>query len=223
CLNNNILNNAYMSEDRVGIRTDRLLAKYELGIKNERSILLDKTSDYRNNSRMPKEAENMSKYNMIGKNVLNNFEYYRKNYEKRYNKKKGIAKLECYCEKKVFDNLDYICSLEEKIKSGKKRLKNILYKNYGLPIVLFLLFSLLGLIIPILDEYHNIHKMMSCGISSSKPEDHEKCKTIVMCILGSNIAFFMTFVIILLFVFIYIFLKTLKYKRLKEGRIKIKN
>ncbi|SCA83707.1 Protein of unknown function, putative, partial [Plasmodium vivax] len=223
CMNNNIFNKTNMSDGILGIRIDRLLAKRELSQKEERNNLLHKPSDYINNRGLQKGAENISKYNTLGKNKLNNWELYRKNYEKRYNKKKGISKLECYCENKIFDKFDHIYDLEEKIKNGKKHLKKKLYKKYGLPIVLLNLFPLLALIIPTLDKYYNMHPWLSCGITDNDPNKHESSKTIITYICGTNIAFFITFSIILLLIFIYILLKALKYKRLKEGSIIIKN
>ncbi|SCA81907.1 Plasmodium exported protein, unknown function, partial [Plasmodium vivax] len=220
CLNNNIYNKTYMENDTLGIRIDRLLARSELAQKEERNILQHKSSDYRDNRRMKNGSDNIKTYNKLGKNNLNKLELYKKDYRKRYNKKNKIAKLECYCEKNVFDKFDHICILEENIKNGKKHLKKNLFKNYGLSIVLLSLFSLIGIIIPILDIYDKIHDMICPinGISS-----HDDCTTKAEYICGTNYVLFMPFYIILLLTSIYLFAKFLKYKRLKSGKTKMKN
>ncbi|SCA83660.1 Plasmodium exported protein, unknown function, partial [Plasmodium vivax] len=221
CLNNNILNKAYNSSDHLGVRTDRLLAKHELTNKNLHVNLQNKAFDYRDNRKVKNKSDDVNIYNQLGKNKLSKLELYRKDYKKRYNKKDGVAKLECYCEKKVFDKFDHICSLEESIKNGKKHLIKKLHKNYGLPIVLLTLFSLIGIIIPILDKCEKIHDIINCGISGST--GHDDCQNKLDYICGSNVVIFMPFYIILLSTCIYLFVKFLKYKRLKSGKTKMNN
>ncbi|VUZ99672.1 Plasmodium exported protein, unknown function [Plasmodium vivax] len=223
CLNNNILNKAYNSSDHLGVRTDRLLAKNELGNKILHANLQNKASDYRDHRRVMNGSDNITIYKQLGKSNLSKLELYRKDYKKRYNKKNGIAKLECYCEKKAFDKFDHICSLEESIKNGKKHLIKKLHKNYGLPIVLLTLFSLIGLIIPILDKCDKIHPWLSCGTSGTDQDKHKDCITKLNYICGTNCVLFMPFYIILLSTSIYLFLKFLKYKRLKSGKTKMNN
>ncbi|SCA82039.1 Plasmodium exported protein, unknown function, partial [Plasmodium vivax] len=221
--NNNKFNESHKAYRILGRKNNRLLAKHELANKNVRVNLLDKASNYRDNRRIKNEAENITIYKQLGKNNLNKLELYRKDYRKRYNKKKGVAKLECYCEKKAFDKFDHICSLEESIKNGKKHLIKKLHKNYGLPIVLLTLFSLIGLIIPILDKCDKIHDMFKCNVDMNTETGHDSCKTNLNYICGSNVVIFMPFYIILLSTSIYLFVKFLKYKRLKSGKNKINN
>ncbi|VVA00397.1 Plasmodium exported protein, unknown function [Plasmodium vivax] len=222
-LKNNKFNESHKAYGILGRKNYRLLAKNELANKNVHVHLLDKASNYRDNRRMKNGAENITIYKQLGKNNLNKLELYRNDYKKRYNKKSGLAKLECYCEKKVFDKFDHICSLEENIKNGKKHLIKKLYKSYGLPIVLLSLFSLIGIIIPILDKCYNMHPWLSCGINENDQDKHKDCITKLNYICGTNCVLFMPFYIILLSTSIYLFLKFLKYKRLKSGKTKMNN
>ncbi|KMZ93249.1 hypothetical protein PVMG_06149 [Plasmodium vivax Mauritania I] len=65
----------------------------------------------------------------LNKKGSNNVETYMQNYKRRYEKKKGLYKLDCYCEKKVFDKLNYIYTLSDKMRNDKKGFKKKYVKN----------------------------------------------------------------------------------------------
>ncbi|KMZ98410.1 hypothetical protein PVNG_04354 [Plasmodium vivax North Korean] len=221
CLYNYKLNKTYMTNDALGIRIDRLLAKYELAVKNERSKLLGKSSDYRNNRRMQKGDENISKYNKLGKSKLNNLELYKKNYEKRYNSKKGLAKWECYCENIIFDKFDCVCSLNEKMQSVNKLLMKNVHNKCVLPIVLISLLVSLGSITPILSYMGVTHNTSLCKSSVRKYNDkHADCILEAIKILNIHRSIYFPLLIMFLLGIIYVILKVLKYKRLKNVMIK---
>ncbi|VUZ99765.1 Plasmodium exported protein, unknown function [Plasmodium vivax] len=236
CLIKNKLNKTYMADDALLIRIDRLLAKHELSNKNLHANLQYKESDYRDNRRMKNGSENKKIYNQLCKNNLSKLELYRKDYKKRYNKKNGIAKLECYCENKIFNKFDHICSLVNKAKNEKTNVKKRIFKKYALPIILLSLFSLLALIMPIIFSKYNPLSEKWCfngceGKHSSKdaqeahssggftkiPIDYETYKLIgtVNCI------YLFVTLHIALFVSIYICYKIIKYEGLKAGKSKM--
>ncbi|KMZ83492.1 hypothetical protein PVBG_06349 [Plasmodium vivax Brazil I] len=120
--------------------SNRLLAKNaiqnELKYQQLRGTNSDNVMDKKNTN----VSDNISSYSQLKKVELHDFDAYKKGYKRRYSKKKGLAKLDCYCEKKFFDNFDYIYEISEKRKNDKKTfIKNILSKYKYLIIILPLL------------------------------------------------------------------------------------
>ncbi|KNA01676.1 hypothetical protein PVNG_06320 [Plasmodium vivax North Korean] len=131
-------------------------------------------------------------------------EIYKKSFQCKYNKKKGLGKLDGYCEKKLFDKLDNICELAKKMNDEKKRYKKV-FKKYGLPFVLSGLFVLIAGIIVALENYN-----VNCSYKFDSFEEGIK-------IIGS-ILFYVLPVIIFLVLF-YIAIKFIKYERLIDGKV----
>ncbi|EDL42803.1 variable surface protein Vir10, putative [Plasmodium vivax] len=75
--------------------------------------------------KLKKKKEDSSTYKRLKREGLNDMEIYKKSFQCKYNKKKGLAKLDCYCEKKIFAKIDDICEFARKTKNEKKRFKKI--------------------------------------------------------------------------------------------------
>ncbi|SCA60217.1 Protein of unknown function, putative [Plasmodium vivax] len=135
-------------------------------------------------------------------------EIYKKSFQCKYNKKKGLAKLDCYCEKKIFDKIDNMCEIAKMMNDEKKRYKKV-FKKYGLPFVLSGLFVLIAGIIVALENYE-----VNCSYKFDKFKEGIK-------IIGS-ILFYVLPVIIFLVLF-YIAIKFIKYERLIDGKVEGKN
>ncbi|KMZ96410.1 hypothetical protein PVNG_05872 [Plasmodium vivax North Korean] len=115
-----LLENNYEHGKILNITHYRLLAKHDLNRKlgyagTNAQLLRDSIGKSKE-----KVTNNISISSQINKKESNNFDTYMKNYKRRYEKNKGLYKLDCYCEKKVFDNLNYIQKLSEKMRSDKK-------------------------------------------------------------------------------------------------------
>ncbi|VVA00089.1 Plasmodium exported protein, unknown function [Plasmodium vivax] len=79
------------------------------------------------------KKEDSSTYKRLKREGLNDMEIYKKSFQCKYNKKKGLAKLDGYCEKKIFDKLDNMCGLAKKMNDEKKCYKKRKYnKKKGL-------------------------------------------------------------------------------------------
>ncbi|KMZ88802.1 variable surface protein Vir10 [Plasmodium vivax Brazil I] len=76
--------------------------------------------------KLKKKKEDSSTYKRLKREGLNDMEIYKKSFQCKYNKKKGLAKLDGYCEKKIFDKLDNICGLAKMMNDEKKRYKKVL-------------------------------------------------------------------------------------------------
>ncbi|VUZ99794.1 Plasmodium exported protein, unknown function [Plasmodium vivax] len=181
-------------------------------------------------------ADDISIRSQLNKKGSNNVETYMQNYKRRYKKMKGLSKLDCYCEKKVFDKLNYIYTLSEKMKNDKKGFKNKIVKKYGIGLIILSLIPALGLIYFILfgynkdlrgvihlcmdgDHYNNtthLHENIAC--SGLKREDWQ---TILANIGITNVTFTFTMITIVLLFFIYILIKVIKYEKLKAGKGKM--
>ncbi|KMZ76639.1 hypothetical protein PVIIG_06278, partial [Plasmodium vivax India VII] len=90
----------------------------------------------------------------------------------------------------------------------KKTFKNILIKKYGYKIILSSLFLLLGLIVPILSKCKEV------GL----PDNLKEWKTIIPAL---SSAFFIPYLTIFILIILYIFIKVVKYEKLKAGKGKM--
>ncbi|SCA82166.1 Protein of unknown function, putative [Plasmodium vivax] len=156
---------------------------------------------------------------------------YKTSYKHRHAKKKGLSKLDCYCEKILLDKFHHIYELAEKMKSDKKGLKRHFYIKYGTGLIFIFLIPALGFIFPILFGF----KKPGTGIFDYCVKDeHEtnqdNCKRIykwhdykhIIEGMGTfSYIFFSISGIILSLIFIYILIKVIKYERLKAGIGKI--
>ncbi|SCA83515.1 Protein of unknown function, putative [Plasmodium vivax] len=154
-------------------------------------------------------SDDKSIYRNLNKNSSNHMYSYRKNFKNTYAKKKGLEKLDFYCEKKIFNNIDKIYKLAENRNYDKKSFKNIIVKKYGYKIIFFTLFSLLGLIVPILvwAEVKVLPDSLKCVIHKLIPD--------------INYAFFTIYCTIFILTILYIFIKIVKYEKLKAGKGKM--
>ncbi|KMZ77005.1 hypothetical protein PVIIG_06072 [Plasmodium vivax India VII] len=180
-------------------------------------------------------ADNISISSQLNKKGSNNVETYMKNYKRRYAKKKGVSKLDCYCEKKVFDKINYIYTLSDKMRNDKKGFKNKIRKKYGIGLIILSLIPALGLIYYILfgcgkgfrgvfelcankDHYVSRNHVTTNGCTLLYRDVWDQ--TLGNIGLANGI-FSFTMITIVLFFFIYIFIKVIKYKKLKAGKDKM--
>ncbi|VVA00174.1 Plasmodium exported protein, unknown function, partial [Plasmodium vivax] len=142
------------------------------------------------------------------------------------------SKLDCYCEKKVFDKILYIKELSEKVNNDKKRFKKIFLKKYGIGLILFSLIPAIGFILPILfgvgswgdgvfpvcstDGHTQDNAISGCN-KWHKFQMEEYTKYINPL----NSIFSFTMIIIILTFLFYIIIKLIKYEKLKAGKGKM--
>ncbi|CAG9482283.1 unnamed protein product [Plasmodium vivax] len=213
------------------IRYNRLLTKrdYQKGLENK--VLRDDLPSYGKNIKI-NTGKGISTHGRLKPKGLNYYDTYKKNYKKRYSKKKGLAKLDCYCEKIVFDRFDKIRDGGNKWRNNKKLLKKKIKKKYGTFLILFSLLPFLGFIFHILfgnDKIGNGILNICMGTGTNHETNSPKCggnhKIITQdtydYISYANFVYSFLMTIIVIFFFIYILLKVIKYERLKEGKSKM--
>ncbi|KMZ76685.1 hypothetical protein PVIIG_05725 [Plasmodium vivax India VII] len=172
-------------------------------------------------------------------NDSSNIDIYMKDYKRRYAKKRGLSKLDCYCEKKVFDKINQLNEFSGKIHNDKNRYKKSFFKKYGVGLILFVFIpAVLGSLLPILivgDEMKQLipmcNSMCKKHVTETKegysdehisksylsPFTNDTWKTI----LNVNDILSLSFVVIFLIIMIYIFIKFIKYEGIKAGKSKM--
>ncbi|KMZ76823.1 hypothetical protein PVIIG_05699 [Plasmodium vivax India VII] len=221
------------SDENFYVTFNRLLAKNEL----QRQLYHDRTNDYTRydigNKRSKNNTYTQSTYAHIKKRDFDILDTYKKNYKSRYSKKKGLAKLDCYFEKKLFDQIDYINGLAEKWQKDKNSFKKKILKKYGIYFLLFALVPMLGFIYPSLlwgdtakdrifkwcGWYGKYHKLDQ--LPCSKGGLYHYSSDIIYGLYYFNIVLFHLFNIISFSFIIYTFLKVIKYEKMKEGKGKM--
>ncbi|KMZ89391.1 hypothetical protein PVBG_05987 [Plasmodium vivax Brazil I] len=228
------LENKYAYGNILNINHHRLLAKHELHRKlgytgTGAQLLRDSIGKNKE-----KVTDNISISSQLNNKGSNNFDTYMENYKRRYEKKKGLSKLDCYCEKKVFDKLNYIHSLSDKMRNDKKGFKKKILKKYGKVFIILTLIPALGIIYHI---FLGFGKKLRFVLKFCLVEEHYKsmkhtqvgCNDLDLKLWESTLKnikilyliFIFTVITIFLLLFIYILTKIIKYEKLKAGKGKM--
>ncbi|KNA02389.1 hypothetical protein PVNG_01543 [Plasmodium vivax North Korean] len=198
------------------VRTHRSLAKSEQENALGNIRLKHKTSNNGENHKLT-YINDKNTYENVKRGRPNHMEAYLKSYNSRYSKEKGIKKLDCYYEKKLFKSLHRISKLAEQKNISKSRIKRVIYKKYGLLLFIISLLPLLALAIPVYEG--RVHTKVMCKAENSNGV-HTQCK--YDDIVDSSYRFIYIFIstLIILLLIIYIYIKIMKYMRIKSGILK---
>ncbi|VUZ99764.1 Plasmodium exported protein, unknown function [Plasmodium vivax] len=232
----------YAHDKRWNLKFKRLLARNVQKREFEHTRLREKLPDKRAYKSESIVYDELSTYPRVKGKASNNIDTYMKNYKNRYMKKKGLSKLDCYYENKVFGKFCHIRDIAEKMNYDKKRSKKKFLKKYGLGLIIFALIPALGLMFPILfgvrnnpgilglcRDGNNEHINKSTGEHKVNGDGIENCfrrplyeNKETLKIIGevSYIFSFVMIAIVLLIVF-YILLKIIKYEKIKAGKGKM--
>ncbi|SCO70966.1 Plasmodium exported protein, unknown function, partial [Plasmodium vivax] len=215
---------------------NRSLAKHEIQRNLKYQSNRENLYDINVNKNM-KGHDNKPTYEYLKKG-LNDLESYKKDYNSRYDKKKGLAKLDCYYEKKVFDKIDEIYELSRKVNNSKKALKKKMYKKFGYRHIFISSLPLFGLILHVLfsengpfkkycpSDCGNNHNITSqtdikkihtqAGLKLAKLDTQT---TGILLVLHDLLYIILSVSVISATIFILI--KIVKYERLKAGKGKM--
>ncbi|KMZ89389.1 hypothetical protein PVBG_05985 [Plasmodium vivax Brazil I] len=214
------------------IHSQRSLAKQEYKKNLDSSSMKERLPDYRIHMEI-KNKKNVSTYGHLNKDGLNKLDAYKKSYKNRYAKKNWLAKLDCYFEKKVFDKIDNICNLAEKMHNDKKKYLNKIHIKYTIFFILLSLLPLLALIFPTVisllypdGKYVTLENGKKAGgtVADSPFKNYTyssitKTTWDAMNTVNSLLSCMLPVVVII--VVLYIFIKFLKYEKLKTGKTKM--
>ncbi|VUZ99474.1 Plasmodium exported protein, unknown function [Plasmodium vivax] len=222
------------NDNKLEIYFQRSLAKHEYKKNIDSSSMKERLPDYRIHKEI-RNKKNISTYGRLNKEGLNKLDAYKKSYKIRYAKKKGFAKLDCYCEKKVFDKIDNICNLGEKIHKDKTKYKNKIHTKYTIFFITLSFLPLFPLIYSLaFNAYYEDGKYVAYKDANKigKKVDVKKgpyvdcyfgdiSKTAWDAMKTANSVFTFMLSIIVIIVILYIFIKFLKYEKLKRGKTKM--
>ncbi|SCA83387.1 Protein of unknown function, putative, partial [Plasmodium vivax] len=223
----------YQHEGLLNKSNNRLLAKHETQQNLKYQRLRDNLSDDVYNMNLKNRMNNTSTYNQLNKKILNALDSYKKGYNNRYYKKKGLAKLDCYYERKIFNKIDEIYELSRSMQNDKKNFKKKIYKKFGYCLIFFAISPIFGVIFPILfSEYGPFYNWCTSDCTKNSGEHkHGDEGTFYKTPYSNaewdaffyiNRLFFFTLLIIVLTVIIYTLVKVVNYEKLKAGKGKIK-
>ncbi|KMZ94663.1 hypothetical protein PVMG_02552 [Plasmodium vivax Mauritania I] len=209
------------------VLNNRLLAKYELHDKRGQKDLTGALSQNITYNRKKNEASDISSYEELSKRSLNNSEIYKKSYRQKHVKKKGLSKLDDKFEKKLFDKMDLMYKLAKNRKNKNNSLNNIIFNKFSIKIFLLGLLPISGLIfLELFNGKKNIPGTLNwcsgktpctiadctANVSIHGPEDAFRA------IEGLILIFSCLYVITVVLMIIYTFIKVIKYVGLKNGR-----
>ncbi|CAI7721657.1 Plasmodium exported protein, unknown function [Plasmodium vivax] len=208
----------------------RSLSKHVFNEEPERGNLKERLTYDRYMKSAKTGWEEKPTSNMLKKGEFSQLEMYKKNYRKRYVQKKGLKKLDCYWEEKIFDKIEHISILAEKSKSRKKRFIKKILNKYTIFLFLFALLPFLGVIIPELFDHEKpqdrFFKLVFGTCTKPKDENPLECKNGYNHISPSagwamfyiNEIITGTLHIVFIFMIFYITVKYIKYDFLKAGK-----
>ncbi|CAI7718624.1 Plasmodium exported protein, unknown function [Plasmodium vivax] len=212
---------------------NRLLSKVESNEELDNLNLRGNLINYGISPKNTNEEDVISTYGNIKKRRRINLYDHKKGYKRRYSKKKGLAKLDCYCEKILFDKFDYLDNIAQNKKNRRTSFMDKILNRYGYRLILFSLLPIVGLIFPVLfcnKDEKPTYLALFCAHENHEG-DREKCKAgklpesifphINVINYLNLIIFYFIIPTIYLFVIIYGFIKVVKYERLKSGKDKM--
>ncbi|VUZ99791.1 Plasmodium exported protein, unknown function [Plasmodium vivax] len=143
-----------------------------------------------------------------------NLETYKKILNRNYSKKKGLKKLDCYCEEKIFKGIDKLDKLAQNMDRSKMKISRIIFKKYCISIIFSSLIPIFAITLHILGE-------IDTGINEDgKKNVLDYLKKLYPSIVNIYIAFIFASGIMMFFVCIYTLIKIIKYEGIKTGKIK---
>ncbi|KMZ76873.1 hypothetical protein PVIIG_05683, partial [Plasmodium vivax India VII] len=113
------------------ISTYRILAKHVEQNKLKNTNLKNKIPNNYEKYKLDNREDLLYTYVHLKQGSPNNLDSYMNEYKKRYSKRKGLSKMDCYCEQKLFKSIDKIHKHIENTNSTKGILKKLLYNKYG--------------------------------------------------------------------------------------------
>ncbi|KMZ79360.1 hypothetical protein PVIIG_05991 [Plasmodium vivax India VII] len=208
----------------------RSLAKHELKNRLYNTNLREELECYRN-IKKKKNGEDTSAYVHVPRGISNKLDTYKKEYKDRYGKRKGLGKLDCYYENKIFKKIDSICELTNQMNNKNKSSKKNILGKYVICFILFALLPFLGLILPILlvGEQNAPSILPLTTAVCQKSGTGDTCdKNLIHvsedtfnAILNLNWIISYSLLIVVVFTIVYTFIKVIKYEKFKANKGKM--
>ncbi|KMZ76818.1 hypothetical protein PVIIG_05694 [Plasmodium vivax India VII] len=177
--------------------------------------LPNKKLEHSGNYKLFDGKEGLSPYAKLKEDYSNNYRTYMKVLKRKYPKKKGFKKLDCYCEEKIFNKIENFDKIADNMICSKRNFINIFLKKYSFHLISFFYIISIGSIIPIL----NLHKYEKKGETSKSIWEHHGISPYPF---HTYSFIYLILLIIIIFALIYTLLKIVKYDGIKAGKNKMK-
>ncbi|VUZ99992.1 Plasmodium exported protein, unknown function [Plasmodium vivax] len=211
-------NKLYVAFDE---RPHRHLAKHEIQDEKINSSFLYKTNRNGNNYKLMNSRNNNNTYEQINRGKINCVESYLNTFKDRYYKKRGLKKLDCYYEKKLFSSFLKVEKLAKQ-KNISKRI--IIYIIYVLPLILSFSLPFLAFAIPesIIHKCYLKKFTFTVTVDGNDQPTITKDGIITTETIDSSLRYIFLIISIPIVVsfIIYTYIKILKYKRIRLGMLK---
>ncbi|SCA83688.1 Plasmodium exported protein, unknown function [Plasmodium vivax] len=215
-IHNIYLNTKYNKGNTGNVRNNRLLTndvpQSEIG-----------QTDPSNNVSIPGEKNKLKDitdsseiHEKLNKDISNSICAYIKKLEHGYTNKKGLKRLDCHYEKKLFNEMYKLDNIEGHMKSKNSYFKKVIWKRYGLRFFIFSLVILFGIATTIVSCITENDVKCIGSPSASTPGACKFCSGIGKFLYIPNSIIYIPLIIAFLYFIIYILSKVRKYKRLKE-------
>ncbi|KMZ95498.1 hypothetical protein PVMG_05805 [Plasmodium vivax Mauritania I] len=191
-------------------RKYRLLSKDVL--QNE---LTSNNQYYKDKYKLTGGKENIGTYAKIKQSRSDNLETYKKKLRRNHSKKKGLRKLDCYCEEKIFKGIDKLDNLAQNMDRSKMKITRIIFKKYCIRIIFSSLIPLLAIALPILKNIETGEE------TNNKKNVLDNLQKLIPNFVNICSALIFTSGIMMFFVCIYTLIKIIKYEGLKAGKNKM--
>ncbi|KMZ96481.1 hypothetical protein PVNG_05834 [Plasmodium vivax North Korean] len=201
----NVGNNRLLTNDVPQSEIGQSESKHNLTVLEEKNTLKDIT-------------DSSEIHEKLNNDISNNICAYIKKLEHGYTDKKGLKRLDCHYEKKLFNEMYKLDKIAGHMKSKNSYFKKVIWKRYGLRFVIFSLVILFGVTASIMCYMND--KVWQDGSNYCKTSDNTFCKNctfIENALNPLNTVIHVLFFIILLSSIIYVLSKIKKYKRLKKN------
>ncbi|SCO70727.1 Plasmodium exported protein, unknown function [Plasmodium vivax] len=219
CLYNesSYLRNYLYSRSNLNVAPDkitlRILAKHDLRMESDYIDIKSGSSEFVDNEKIKNVEDGVSIYERMQKNYSKKFAENKKLHKNKYAKKKGISKLDCYCEEKIFNRIDEMKKLAKNMGNDKNNFKNILHKKYGFKFTLSCLFPYIGIIISSIYGAFSSESNQGSFVLGTLNIPEQAAQSVVGILIILNF--------IILSVIFYIIIKFIKYEKLKAGKGKM--
>ncbi|KMZ76770.1 hypothetical protein PVIIG_05851 [Plasmodium vivax India VII] len=203
----------YLKGNTWKVRNHRLLTNDDPQSEIEQSSVQENLKEPGAKNKIKDITGSSDIYEKVKKDTSNSMHAYIKKLEHGYTNKKGLKRLDCLYEKKLFDEMYRLDKIAGSMKSENSYLKKVIWKRYGLRFIVFLLVILFGIVGSIVCKFCGTTEGANCGGSNNISE---RCKNIENVLLGTNGIIFIPLIIAYLSFILYILSKVEKYRRLKK-------
>ncbi|KMZ88518.1 hypothetical protein PVBG_06004 [Plasmodium vivax Brazil I] len=183
--------------------------------ENVNNKLSSKKLDYSGNYKLFDKKEGLTPYAKLKEDYSDNYRTYMRVLKRKYHKKKGFKKFDCYCEKNIFNKIENFDKISDSMNCSTRNFIKILLKKYSLCLISFCFIIFFGSILPILF----VTKFKDSDGKSKKFWEYLDIGEYPLRIYSY---FYFILLIIIMFSIIYTLIKIVKYDGIKAGKSRMR-